>query len=112
MSYDTDIRVPGCPTCGRPEDRIDLGNMTCNVSSMWTLALGFPLHDMHGRKASKCIADLERAVAHIRAPENREAYVAMNPPNKWGDHDGAARYLEGILEGCKKWPNGTLELSY
>jgi hypothetical protein len=82
----------------------DVGGCTYNVSGMFTRALGFHLSDLRGRTGRDCIADLERAVSHMRHPDNRAEYQAMNPSNGWGDHDGAAAFLERLLAACRRHP--------
>ena len=89
-----------------------IGNMTSNVSGMWTLALGFPLRQLEGRTGEECIPNLERAVSHIRHPQNVEAYKKLNPPNGWGNHEYAAEYLEKILAACRRHPKAKLHLSH
>lgn len=108
MSYDIWLAID---TGVREASVEEVGNMTSNVSPMWAKALGFPLGDLHGRIAGECIADLERAVSHIRHPDHRRDYEAMNPPNGWGNHDGAARYLETLLAACRDHPKTTIRIS-
>lgn len=104
MVIDTGSDEPACVA--------DIGNMTSNVSPMWTKALGFQLRDLDGKTGYECISPLEHAVSHIRHPENTKAYKEMNPPNGWGNHESAAGYLEAILAACRQHPKATLKLSY
>ncbi len=109
MSYDIYLQVD---TGGsEPATVCDVGNMTSNVSRMWTKALGYSLGDLHGKVAGDCIADLERATSHIRHPDNRGEYEAMNPANGWGDHGGAARYLQDVLDACRNHPKTIVYVS-
>jgi hypothetical protein len=87
----------------------EVGNYTSNVSRMWAEALGFPLAEMDGSAAGKFIAALEAAVG--RMDDDREHYEAMNPPNGWGDAEGARRYLATLLEGCRRFPATTIHVS-
>lgn len=90
-----------------------IGNMTSNVSPMWTTALGGRrLSELGGDTGALLIPVLERALAHINAPENREAYAAMNPKNGWGSHGGAAEYLAKILTACREHPKAVFHASY
>lgn len=110
MSYDTSLMIDtGGPN---PTEVEDVGNMTCNVYPMWTKALGFHIADLEGKLGGDCIEALEKAVSHIRHPDNAATYKAMNPENGWGDHDGAARYLENILAACRRHPKAFLHFSY
>jgi hypothetical protein len=88
----------------------DVGNYTYNCGDMFAAALGFDLSDLRGRTGAACIADLERAVAHIRHPDHRAEYEAMNPPNGWGSHAGAATYLERLLAACRSHPRATVAM--
>jgi hypothetical protein len=109
MSYNIYLTIS---TGGTEEAEVaEVGNMTSNVSPMWRKALGFPLGDLHGRKAGECIADLERAVAAINDPAALEEYRAMNPPNGWGSHEGAANYLGLLLAACRAHPLTTVRIS-
>jgi hypothetical protein len=67
----------------------EVGNYTSNVSPMWKKAFGYLLREMDGRNAREMVEDLERAVRHMRDPENLAKYEAMNPENGWGNHEGA-----------------------
>lgn len=92
MSYDVDVG-----------DTV-VGNMTSNVSPMWTKALGFRLAEMHQQTARRCIPHLQRAVARISDPDTRDEYVQMNPPNSWGDVASAEQYLRDLLRACEHAP--------
>lgn len=89
-----------------------VGNCTCNVSPMWTLALGHPIRELEGKLAADCIPALTAAVTHMADPVNTEAYEALNPPNGWGDHAGATRYLKILRDLCIRHPKCTIEMSY
>lgn len=106
MSYDTSLMIDTGGT--EPAEIEDIGNMTSNVSCMWTKALGFPLTRLEGKLGDECIGPLEKAVSHIRHPDNAKDYQAMNPSNGWGNHDGAAEYLEDILAACRRHPKAFL----
>lgn len=90
----------------------DIGNMTSNVSPMWTKALGCPLRDLQGKSGTELIPVIESAVSHIRHPDNAVEYRKLNPANGWGSHDSAARFLESILKACRNHPKALLRLSY
>jgi hypothetical protein len=88
----------------------DVGNYTHNVQPMWRLAIregGAALFDMdlcdfQGWDAIDATPLLEKALAHMKDPANREAYLALNPKNGWGNFEGARDYLERFLDLCKR----------
>lgn len=85
-------------------------NYTSNAAGMWADALGYPLADMHGRRAGDCVTDLRNAVT--RMDDDRSRYEAMNPPNGWGNAQGARDYLADLLDSCRRWPDGKIEVSF
>jgi hypothetical protein len=103
MGYDCDMRID---TGGKSLACVeDIGGMTYNVTPMFRLAIGGDgLYELEGKTGAEIVARLETAVAHIRAPENRAAYEALNPPNRWGSHEGATEYLAKILAACRAHP--------
>jgi hypothetical protein len=109
MSYDIELQID---TGGEwPATIEDIGNMTSNVSPMWSKALGFPLADLHGRIAGTVLDDLRRAIQHINDPAHVEVYEALEPDNGWGSRKGAAQYLGKLLDACQRHPNCTIEIS-
>jgi hypothetical protein len=110
VSYDCYMKIDAGGN--EPATVCDIGNYTSNVSPMWMRALGGArLSDLDGRSGRDLIPIFEAAVSHIRNPDNVAAYRAMEPANGWGSHDGAARYLEKILEACRKHPKALLRVS-
>lgn len=82
---------------------------TSNVSGMWADALGYPLAELDGRTAVDAIDDLRRAA--WRMANNPDKYRAMNPPNGWGNYEGARDYITEILEACLAHPKTTIAVS-
>lgn len=110
MSYDAWMQID---TGGSEKACVDdIGNMTSNVSPMWTKALGFRLRDLQDKLGADCVPHLLRAVQHIRAPENRADYEAMNPSNGWGNHAHATEFLEKLLSACERHPKAELHFWY
>lgn len=109
MSYDGWLVIDtGGP---EPATVAELGNYTSNVSPMWAKALAaagedIRLSDTEGRLAADVLPLLIAAVSHMR--ENPDEYRAMNPPNGWGDYEGALRYLVGVAKACELHPKTTL----
>jgi hypothetical protein len=106
MSHDVYLEID---TGGSEPVTVFSSNYTSNVSGMWAEALGFPLADLHGRTASDAIPDLRRAASHMA--NNPETYKAMNPPNGWGNYEGARDYLAEILGACLDNPKTTIAVS-
>lgn len=77
-------------------------NYTSNVSGMWQKALGYPISEIYGFKASKCVKELTRAIKAMK--DNPDEYRIMNPKNGWGNYEGALRVLEEMLRNCKENP--------
>lgn len=100
-------------TINHHDEVVEIGNMTSNVSGMWYLALGgVSLSEYKDKQAKGCIADFERAVAHMDDPENRSTYEAMNPKNGWGSFEGAKSYLSKLLNACREYPEAFIYISY
>lgn len=107
MSYDLYLQID--TGAKEPTDVLYIGNYTFNVSGMWREALGYSLADLHGRNAADATPDLRQACQ--RMASDPEKYRAMNPPNGWGDYEGARDYLVEILDGCLAHPKTTIEVS-
>lgn len=112
MSYDISLYMQ--VDIGGPEPidycAASIGNYTSNVSGMWTDALGYRLADLKGRTAGDCIDDLRRAVADMEARPDH--YRAMNPPNGWGDYEGALDYLRQLHDACCAHPKAEIYISH
>jgi hypothetical protein len=87
----------------------DIGNYTSNVSGMWTEALGHRLADLHGRTAGDSITSLRNAIADMETRPDH--YRAMNPPNGWGDYEGALDYLRQLHTACCAHPKADIHIS-
>lgn len=109
MSYDCYMQIDTggeWPACVR-----EIGNMTSNVSGMWTKALGFPLADMEGWTGERATNPLVQAIAAIGDPKTRQEYEALAPSNGWGSVESAEKYLRAILKGCREHPKAHLYIS-
>ena len=109
MSYWVSFNENICKICGRV-DELDSRNMTSNVSSMWTKALGIPLIGLHNKKASEYIELLEDAVEDMY--NNYEEYLPLNPKNGWGSVESARDYLEWMLAMARDYPDSMIEISH
>lgn len=108
MSYDFALEID---TGGQmPATVADCGNCTYNVAPMFYKALGEGgINKLHGEEAWKVIPKLEHAIEHMEA--HAADYRELNPPNGWGNYDGALEYLRGILKACKEHPKCTIRIS-
>lgn len=109
MSYDVWLEID---TGGEePASVSESLNCTYNCGPMFRKALGGSgIHDLGGKVAGDLLPQLRAAVANITDPAECETYLAMNPPNKWGDHAGAISFLESILLECSKHPKATVKV--
>lgn len=61
------------------------------------------LHHMSGAAAAQKLR-----VAIERMEDDPAKYEAMNPPNGWGNYDGALELLRTLLEWCVRAPKARL----
>lgn len=112
MSYDIELYMN--IDTGAPEPHwftvADIGNYTSNVAPMWGDALGHRLADLKEKTASDALPALQRAVAALEADPAK--YEAMNPPNGWGDYQGALDYLRRLRDACAEHPKATIHMSH
>lgn len=109
MSLSIWLRVDPCPHCGRADEGPSM-NITHNVSPMWRLVGVYDaLYESDGKVAGEFVPALRRGVETMR--ERIEECRALNPPNGWGDADGALRWLEKWLAASEKHPTATIEVS-
>lgn len=87
----------------------EIGNYTSNVWLMWADALGHSLADLAEKNAGESLPAIQRAVADMEA--NPARYEAMNPPNGWGNYEGALDYLRSLRDACAEHPKATIRIS-
>lgn len=87
----------------------EIGNYTYNVSNMYREAMGITLSDLHGMSATEAIDILHKGVTNMN--NDPEKYKAMNPPNGWGDYEGALQFLTKILNACIENPNAYIKVN-
>lgn len=91
-------------------DVVEIGNYTSNVAPMWRDALGGTrLRDFSDAPCSEAAGTLADAVK--RMEDNPDYYRAMNPPNGWGDYEGALGYLRDLADACAKHPRCRIRIS-
>lgn len=133
MSFSITLTVLACSHCDRDGGEVwDWDGMTYNLVPMFRKA-GFYdamrslageggtawFEKMRGENhddvkpekgpAGKLVPLLEAAVADMT--EKRAEYEALNPPNGWGDYEGALRFVEALLAACQRFPKAELEFS-
>ena len=102
MSYSIELRID---TGGLdPATVWEWPGMTWNLSPMYRKALGGILLTFDKMMADDMAAKLEAGLADMTDPANVEAYKALNPPNGWGDYEGAVDFIARFLEACKAHP--------
>ena len=104
MSLDIGLYVE-VDTGGDEPRNIELysDNYTGNVCPMWIKAGVYEaLYESDGVEAAAIIPILEKGIWYMESFP--QTYIAMNPPNGWGDSVGALRFLRRLLTACKDDP--------
>ena len=86
-------------------------NYTSNVSGMWHKALGgISLGTLLDPEpvAETLVEPLNRAIGEMM--ESPEVFRQMNPPNGWGDYEGALEFLVWIRDRCMMWPKARVHV--
>ena len=86
----------------------DIGNYTSNISNMYEAAGLGHIEDYDDKLAKDCIEALRKAVTHME--NNSSIHTALEPPNGWGDYEGALEFLTKTLRMCIKHPNAILRV--
>lgn len=107
MSYDVSLVIDA--GAEYPTQITDCGNYTYNVSPMYYDVLEGGLKSLDGMVASVAAICLEGAIAKLEASPDK--YKAMNPANKWGDYEGAIKFLRRIRNNCLKYPKTIVSIS-
>lgn len=134
MSYDIYLNSVPCDHCGRTGEHPETLNPTYNLTPIFDLALtGEPppnagvseaavvllgketdrprgLRVLNGRKGADTIRQLTQALADLNDPAKRAAFVALEPPNKWGDLKGAIWVVEQMLSFAARYPDNVWEI--
>jgi len=63
------------------------------------------LRILSGRKASDTVKMLENALGRLFDPEWHDRFVALEPPNKWGDLKGARTVVSRLLDAAREYPS-------
>lgn len=109
MSYDVALYIDtGGPELHQLCDNI---NYTSNVWMMFREALEDHrgLEALDGVVAGTAIDDLDVAITDFELHQAK--FAAMNPPNGWGNSDGALEFLRKIRAACAAHPKATVRVS-
>jgi hypothetical protein len=134
MSYDIHLMGDKCPTCEHQPRKDDLGNPTYNLTPMFDFALtGKPmpkdeppggavvllraktrrpygLRILSGRKAGETLPVILKALSRMDDLKLRGKFLALNPPNHWGDFDGAVNVMKNLRWAAEANPEMTWEI--
>jgi len=131
MSYDIRLMGTTCATCGREgREPDDLPDPTYNLTPIFDFALtgeerlpngditemevviyskptdrprGLRLLDGLSGKAS--LELLDKALQRFNDASLREKFVALEPPNHWGDLEGAIRVIGKLFAAASEFPS-------
>ena len=108
MSYDVSLEIT--VDTGTPYEvcLLDL-NYTSNCAPMWRHA-GADLREFDEAPASEAAGPLAEAVKRMET--DPDTYRAMNPPNGWGDYEGALAFLRKIAEAGGAHNKATVRVSW
>jgi hypothetical protein len=107
MSYDMRLVIdtggeyPACVTG-------DYRNPTYNLAPMFQRALGCPLRDLDGMTGAQAAPIVATGLERMRV--DKAGHEALNPPNGWGDYDGAVETLEWLHGACLAHPKATVRV--
>ena len=110
MSLDIGLYVE-VDTGGEEPHFVDLysANYTGNVCPMWEMADVYEaLYDSDKVEASAIIPILEDGIQDMLAYATD--YRKLNPPNGWGDYEGALKFLQRLLGACYLHPKALIHV--
>jgi hypothetical protein len=85
-------------------------NITHNVSPMWIEAGVYDaLYESNGKQAGEVLDALKAGYFDmITWPLT---YQQLDPPNGWGDYEGALEFLRDFMVTCAKHPKAVIRVS-
>jgi hypothetical protein len=138
MSYDIYLQnnQPACTTCGHKPDESgpDLPGPTYNLTAIFDAAMTgeeFPnpsinegmvvllgthtdrprgLRLLNGSKGKDTVESLEKALGHLRDPEERDKFLTLEPTNGWGKLTHAESVIRELLEAARDYPENVWEV--
>lgn len=106
MSYDIRLVIN---TGGKhPAAVTECKSPTYNLCVMFKEALGCPIRELDGRVAGDIVQRLKTATAEMKKYPDK--FRDLNPPNGWGNYEGALESLCWLLEVCQKHPLALVEI--
>lgn len=106
MSLDIWLRMP---TGGDADLSTDGLNYTHNVTPMWRKAGVYDaLYNSDGVEACRTQVTLESGIGAMLC--DPDSFRALNPPNGWGDYDGALAFLREWADQCRKHPRALIRV--
>jgi hypothetical protein len=108
MSFNVKLTYGECRSCGREDVAWYWDGMTYNLAPMFRKA-GF--YDQLQRRllAVELLPLVETGLADMT--ERAGEYMGLNPPNGWGDYDGAVSFTVALLDACRSNPSATVRFS-
>lgn len=98
---------------GPAPERLDFEhlNYTYNVSPMFKRAIpgGIGMRGLDGKTGAELLPLLHSALVDMEAFP--AAYRGMNPPNGWGNYEGACRVIRTLLDWARRAPQARLVIS-
>lgn len=109
MGWDVHLEIDAGGTEPVPLTILDR-NYTWNVYPMFQAALGEDgfCNNWDGLSASVAAVRCSQILAALDADPPR--FMALAPPNGWGDFGGARAFIEAIGNACAKAPLATLRV--
>lgn len=81
-------------------------NLTYNLTPMLRRAGMPPWQDFIGTRAE--LAGVIWRSVHTALLADPEVFQALNPPNGWGDYDGAVEVIGALADACERFPNAVV----
>jgi hypothetical protein len=103
MSWDFGVKVD---TGGDEPAQLTGKNMTYNLNSMLTAALGIPFRELDNAPCSEAAGVINKAIHKMKV--DPEFFKTFNPPNGWGTYEGCLSNLEWLLKCCIDHPKASI----
>ncbi len=114
MSFSVTI-VNACSECGHCAESWDWDGMTYNLTPMFAEAGFYELlfRGLNGRGKLVTTDELLPVVCagYADMVASPQKYRAMNPPNGWGDYEGALKFTQQLRDACERYPGAIVEVS-
>lgn len=108
MSYDIALTGDRDPDAEDEIEQLYWGNYTSNIYPMWERAVGGSMRDLDGLLASEAEPILSKVIDRILM--HREAYVALEPENKWGTVETFVPFLLEVRNACLTYPKALVRV--